>query len=71
VVVRAGLRVGLDDDRPRPQLLGSGARRRDRRGARHAGRLRRVRIHLVAAHDAHAVQAPVAGGSLAGHAQTG
>ena len=59
VMMGSGLRVGLDVDRPRPELLGAGPRGGDRGRAAHAGRLGRVRIELAGAHDAHAVQAPV------------
>src|SRR5436853_7269867 len=59
VVVRARLRVGMNHDRPGPQLLGAGASRVDRGGAVHAGRLRGVRVELASAYDAHSVQAPV------------
>src|SRR5438477_557158 len=59
MMVRAGLRVRLNRHRARPDLCRPGARVRDRGRERHAGRLRRVQIQLVAVDDAHAVRAPI------------
>ena len=59
VVMRAGLRPGMDDDGAGPQLLRAHPRVRDRRGAVHPRRLRGVGVELARAHDAHAVQAPL------------
>ena len=47
VVVRAGLRLRMDHDGAGPELLRAGTGVRDRRGAVHAGRLRRVGVELV------------------------
>src|SRR5207244_90558 len=58
VMVRAGLRLRMDHHRAGPELLGAGARVGDRRGAVHAGRLRRVDVELGAFDDAHAVELP-------------
>ena len=61
MVMRAGLGVGMDADRAGPDLLCADARGIDRRGAVHAGRLRRVGVELVALDDPHAVVPPVHG----------
>src|SRR5665213_2844801 len=61
VVVGAGLGVGQDVYRPRPDLLRAHAREVDRRGARHALGLRHVGVEVVAMHDAHAVVLPFVG----------
>src|SRR5436305_13526533 len=59
MMVRTGLRVRLDVDRPGPQLAGTRARGRDRRHARHPRRLRGVRVELVGVNDPNAAKAPV------------
>jgi hypothetical protein len=48
----------MDDDCSGPQLFGAGARCRNRSGAIHSGRLRRVDIKLVRMNDAYAVMPP-------------
>src|SRR5262249_15205499 len=58
VVMRAGLRVGMDADGPGPELLGTGAREIDRGLAVHAWRLRRIRVERMAGDDAHAIMFP-------------
>src|SRR5882672_5482106 len=52
-------RRSSDLHRPGPEFLGASARVGDRRGAVHAGRLRRVDVELVRVHDAHAVVLPL------------
>lgn len=58
VMMGAGLRVRVDVHRAGPELLGPDTGEIDRCLAIHAGRLRGVRIKLVAADDAHAVVLP-------------
>src|SRR4030095_1379649 len=59
VVMRAGLRVGVDMDRAGPDLLRPDAREVERRGAVHAGGLRRVGVELIAGDHLDAVGLPV------------
>src|SRR5437879_8999285 len=59
MMVSAGLGLGMDDNRSRPELLGAHARVGDRCGATHSGRLPRVQIQVVGAHDTDAVTAPL------------
>src|SRR5229473_2015630 len=65
VVVRARLRAGMDGHGAGPQLPRPRAGVIDRRGARHAGRLGRVRVQLVGMDDADPVLPPV--GHAAGY----
>ena len=58
MMVHAGLGVGLDRDRARPDLLRPDASMVDRRLPEHARRLGRVRIELVAVDHADAVMLP-------------
>src|SRR5258708_26947732 len=58
MMVSAGLGLGMDDDRSRPQLLGAHARVGDRVGATHTARLRRVQIAVIAVHATPAVSPP-------------
>jgi hypothetical protein len=58
VVVRPGLRIGVDVDRAGPELLRADAGEIDRRLAVHARRLRRVGVELAGGHDPHAVVLP-------------
>jgi hypothetical protein len=58
VMMRAGLRVGMDVDGASPQLLRTDSREVDGRFAVHARRLRRVRIELARGDDANAVVLP-------------
>ena len=58
VMVRAGLRHRVDDDRPGPQLLRAGARVGDRRGAIYAGCLGRVDVEFARMDHPDAVEAP-------------
>lgn len=60
VMVRARLRVRVDGDRARPELLGTRPRAVDRRRAIHPRRLRRVRVEVAAADDPHTVVTPAA-----------
>ena len=60
----------MDHHRAGPELLGAGARVGDRRGAVHAGRLRRVDVELGAFDDAHAVELPLGGFVLVGHGRS-
>src|SRR5216684_3477598 len=62
VVVRARLRAGMDGHGAGPQLPRPRAGVIDRRGARHAGRLGRVRVQLVGMDDADPVLPPVGHG---------
>src|SRR5204862_5636477 len=59
VVMRTGLRLGMDNDGPRPELLGTRAGVRNRRSTVHSRRLRRVGVELAGAHDTHAVVLPL------------
>src|SRR5437879_473663 len=59
VVVRAGLGVGVDMDRAGPDLLRPDPGEIDRRGAVHAGGLRRVGVELIAGDHLDAVGLPV------------
>src|SRR5262249_15763834 len=58
VVMRAGLGIGMDADRPGPEPLCAGAGEINRGLALHARRLRRIRVERVAGDDAHAVMLP-------------
>src|SRR5271163_5064742 len=58
MMMRAGLGVGVDRHRARPELLGAHAREIYRRLAVHAGRLRRVAVERIAGDHAHAVVLP-------------
>jgi hypothetical protein len=59
VVVRAGFRVGVDNDRAGPKFLGANFRMRDGFGAGHTRCLRGVGVELTGANDADAVMLPV------------
>ncbi len=59
MVMGAGLGIGLDLHRARPDLLGADAGEVDRGGAVHARRLRGIGIELVAGDDLHPVRLPV------------
>jgi eukaryotic-like serine/threonine-protein kinase len=59
VVMRPGLGIRMHHHRSRPQLLRTHPRVRDRFSARHAGRLRSIRIKLSAANNPEAVFFPV------------
>src|SRR4029079_11308356 len=58
VMMRAGLRLRMDDHRAGPQLLGAHARVVDGRRPAHPRRLRGIAVELVGPHDAHAVVTP-------------
>ena len=58
-MMRAGLGVGVDLDRPGPDLLRAGAGEIDRRRPVHAGGLRGVRVELVARDDLDPVDLPI------------
>src|SRR5512147_2059164 len=58
VMMRPGLRFCVDDDGPGPQLLGARSCMRDRSGAVHSRRLRRVEIELIGMNDSYAMEAP-------------
>ncbi len=60
-MMRAGLGVGVDLDRPGPDLLRADAGEIDRRGAVHARGLRGVRVELVAGDDFDPVDFPIDG----------
>src|SRR5271156_1819361 len=59
VMMGAGLGIGMDYDRSRPQLLRADAGARDGFSAGHARGLRRVAVEFAAANDAQAVSFPV------------
>ena len=59
VVMRAGLGVGVDVDRPGPDFLSADAGFVDRGGAVHAGGLRGVGVELIGLDHPHAVRAPI------------
>src|SRR5215211_4603959 len=67
VVMRTGLRIWFDRDRPRPELFGAGSSGGDRGGAVHARRLRRVHIELVGVDHTHPGQPPIGSGTLGGY----
>ena len=58
MMMRPGLRLRVDDHRPRPQLFRAGAGRGDRRGAIHAGGLGRVEVEFAGMDDPNAVDTP-------------
>jgi hypothetical protein len=64
MMVRTGLRFRMDHDGACPEPFRTGARLRDRGGAVHSGRLRRVGVEFAGADDAHAVVPP---GRCRGH----
>jgi hypothetical protein len=59
VVVSAGAGCGLDHDGSRPELVGASASVRDRRRARHAGRLGSIAVELTGAHNPYTACFPV------------
>jgi hypothetical protein len=67
VVVRAGLRVRVDEHGARPEALGTGRGGVDRRRAVHPGGLRRVHVQFVGMDDADAGEPPVDSGLLGRH----
>src|SRR5712692_10656465 len=67
VMVRAGLGVGVDVDRAGPDLLRPDPGEIDRRGAVHAGGLRRVGVELVARDDLDAVGLPIDAAGVFAH----
>ena len=58
-MVRARFRLGMDHDRPRPELFCASPRVRDGRGTVHAERLRGVDVELVRVQHANAVMLPL------------
>jgi len=59
VMMRAGLSVGVDGNRSRPELLGTDSGEVDRGFAIHAGRLGSIAVKLVARDNAYAVMLPL------------
>ena len=61
MVVRTGLGVRVDGDRPGPEFGGPGPFRGNRGASLHAERLRGGSIEFIRTDDAHSVRAPTAG----------